>query len=85
MKTPLPRIAGLNLAVMLLLAVGLRFIYRHDALGFTFGMTLTIIGQLVVIAFLATVSHTPGMQQAYWLSALLVLLIGFGACFAGSF
>lgn len=84
MKTPYQRIVGINLAVVLLLAVIIKFVYRHDSLEFMYAMALALVGQLFVVMFFASLSHTPGIQQAYWLSALLVLLIGFGTCCAGA-
>lgn len=86
MKTPFQRIIGYNLGLVLLVAVGLRLLNQgpESGIGFALLMALAIAALLVINLVLALVSRTAEQKRAHWLSMLLVLLIGFGACFAGA-
>lgn len=79
------RILGLNLAIVLGLAVVLRLLNRgrESELGFMMLMAMGIAAHLLILLILALTSHPPATRSSYWLSLLLVLLIGFGACVAG--
>ena len=84
MKTKFQRILGYNLAIVLGLAVVLRLFNRGHEWGFIMVMALAILLMFLANALLATDSDTTEERQAYLLSALLVVLIGFGACYAGA-
>lgn len=85
MKSPFQRIIGINLAILLAVAVVLRLLYRgpDSGLGYMFMMALAIALQLLMNLIAAFGAHKEN-RQAHWLSVLLVLLIGFGACVAGA-
>ncbi|MDQ2771526.1 MAG: hypothetical protein M3Y54_13635 [Bacteroidota bacterium] len=85
MKTPFQRIAAINLAIILGLAVLLRLLNRgqESELGFVLMMAFALGIHLFILLGLALTSKIPETTRAYWLSLLLVLLIGFGACMAG--
>jgi hypothetical protein len=84
MKTQFQRILSYNLAIMLGLAVVLRLFNWGNESGFIMVMALAIFLTFLANALIATLSDTAEEQQAYFLSALLVLLIGFGACYVGA-
>ena len=87
MKTSFQRILGINLAIVLGLAVVLRLLNRgrESEIGFLMLMAMAMAGHLLILLVLALTSYPPEIRRTYWLSLLLVLLIGFGACFAGAF
>lgn len=86
MKTPFQRILGLNLAIILVAAVVLRLLNRgrESVFGFALTMALVIASLFFINALLGAMLDTKEKKQAHWLSALLVLLVGFGACMAGA-
>ncbi|MBF9221070.1 hypothetical protein [Hymenobacter ruricola] len=86
MKTPFQRILGINLGIMLALAVALRLLNRgrESDMGFVIMMALVLGVHLFVLLLAALFSKSSENTRAYWLSLLLVGLIGFGACLAGA-
>ena len=86
MKPSFQRIAGLNLAVVLATAITLRLLNqgRESEIGFVLLMAMAIAAHSLILTILALTSHPPENRSNYWLSLLLVWLLGFGACAAGS-
>lgn len=86
MKTPFQRIVVYNLATLSLLAVALRLLNQgtESGIGFALMMAFLIVGQLFVTVIKALSAALPEERRAYWLSSLLVLLIGYGTCVAGA-
>jgi hypothetical protein len=85
MKTKFQRILGYNLAILLGLAVVLRLFNRgNNELGFIMLMAVAILLTFLANALIAMLSDKAEERQAYLLSALLVVLIGFGACYTGT-
>lgn len=86
MKPTFQRILLVNLGILLLLAVVLRLLNQgtESGIGFAIMMAFLIIAQLFVNVIKALTAGLPEERRAYWLSTLLVLLIGFGTCVAGA-
>ena len=87
-RSVLQRIAGLNLAVLVVAAAVLRLVNRGSDSTFLYmlEMVVLILFMMLLNADLALGRNTSKEhQQAHWLSCLLVLLIGFGLCGAGTF
>ena len=82
MKTPFQRIVGINLIVMLLVALATSL--PRGSMNTRLGFSMVSAGIFVFIAFVnigfAIFGSTPQARQAHWLSLLLALLIGFGNC-----
>lgn len=86
MKTPFQRILGLNLAILLTLAVALRLVNRSGEGVIVFAIELAVLIGFMMFVNLGfgMVSNTKEEKRAHWLSFFLVLLIGFGACAGGA-
>ncbi len=86
MKTSFQRILGINLAIVLGLALVLRLLNRgrESEIGFLLLMAIAIAVQLLANIGLAFSASDKSQRQAHWLSVLLVLLVGFGTCAAGA-
>ena len=87
MKPSFQRIAGLNLSIVLATAVVLRLVSPAGPAAmnmFSAYMTGAIFLHSLVLLVLALTNSPPETRSSYWLSLLLVLLVGVGACRAGA-
>lgn len=89
--SPIGRIVGINLTVMLAYAVGLRVFAElsgsEEQMTFVIFMALLTAAHAVVALVLALVLGLQGQRDralGYLASAPLVLLIGTGVCFGGA-
>ncbi|WP_345238585.1 hypothetical protein [Hymenobacter saemangeumensis] len=85
MKSTFQRILLVNLVVLLVLAVAMRLLNQGSESGLAFMIMMAgiIALQFFINALFGAVSDSREARQGHWLSALLVLLVGFGACFGG--
>lgn len=84
-NSPFLRILGFNLLALLLAALVLRLLNldKESAKNYVGWMAIGIVVQMLVNVGMAFTAHETAAKQAHWLSVLLVLLIGFGACAGG--
>ena len=84
MQSNFTRVLIYNLLAVLVLTVAVRLIVREsDALGFAIVLAIMLAGQMLTNLVLALVSTDAERKRGHWLSLLLVLLVGFGACYVG--
>lgn len=85
----LKKIAGINLVILLVVAIGCAIMGasehgQYKGLGAMIMMAIAVglhTGILVLISLVKFVSKQKEEGRAYLLSSLLVLVIGFSACF----
>ena len=86
-KSLFQRIIGGNLLLVLGLAGGLRLLirseYTRDISGYGVVMALGVVSLTLLNLVGALLTRNSVRRRAYLLGALVVLLIGFGACAAG--
>lgn len=82
MKTPCQRVLGYNLIIMLLIAAATTL--PRGSTDAQLWLAVVSVSLFVCIFLvntgLAIFSDSAEARRAYWLSLLLVLLIGFGTC-----
>ena len=91
-RSPMGRIIGINLAVMLAYAIGIRVFVALEGggeqqLAFVLFMALAVAADAAADLVVALVLGLQGERDkalAFLASAPLVLLVGTGACFGGA-
>ena len=89
MKASFSRILGINLVIILGVAVALR-IYDDgsqngiEGFDFVMGLAFAIFLQFFLNALFGQMARSEAVKQSFWTAALVTLLIGFGACVGGS-